>query len=88
MAEKFLDHNDDVTKPESTKIVVVDLQPTVPITGVIIMQGDITSLSTAQTIISHFKGERAELVICDGASDVTGEFNHCFLTYCQIYIPF
>lgn len=72
LAEKLLDHNDDVTGPESAKIVAVDLQPMAPIPGVITMQGDITSLSTAQTIISHFKGERAELVICDGAPDVTG----------------
>lgn len=28
--------------------------------------------STAEQIISHFEGEQADLVICDGAPDVTG----------------
>jgi len=53
-------------------IVSVDLQEMAPLDGVIIMQGDITSESTAQQIISHFKGEKAHLVVCDGAPDVTG----------------
>ena len=28
--------------------------------------------STAREIIGHFEGEEAELVVCDGAPDVTG----------------
>ena len=36
------------------------------------MQGDITKLSTAKKIVNHFSGEKAELVVCDGAPDVTG----------------
>ena len=28
--------------------------------------------STAEEIIGHFKGEQADLVVCDGAPDVTG----------------
>lgn len=28
--------------------------------------------STAREIIGHFEGEKADLVICDGAPDVTG----------------
>merc|ERR1712038_719719 len=43
-----------------------------PLHGVTCLQGDITSLETAKAIITHFKGNRAELVICDGAPDVTG----------------
>jgi tRNA (cytidine32/guanosine34-2'-O)-methyltransferase len=35
-------------------------------------QGDITSQATAEAIIAHFQGQRAELVVCDGAPDVTG----------------
>lgn len=54
------------------KIVAVDLQPMAPIEGVRCLQGDITSLETAKLIIQHFQGERAELVVCDGAPDVTG----------------
>ena len=36
------------------------------------MQGDITSKDTADEIISHFDGLKADLVVCDGAPDVTG----------------
>lgn len=35
-------------------------------------QGDITSKSTADAIIDYFRGGLAELVVCDGAPDVTG----------------
>lgn len=54
------------------KIVAVDLQKMAPLPGVIQLQGDITKLSTAQAIISEFAGEKADLVVCDGAPDVTG----------------
>mmetsp|Transcript_16978 Transcript_16978/g.47408 ORF Transcript_16978/g.47408 Transcript_16978/m.47408 type:complete len:305 (-) Transcript_16978:163-1077(-) len=54
------------------KIVSVDLQPMAPIEGVIQLQGDITSLETAQQLISHFDGHKADLVVSDGAPDVTG----------------
>ncbi|XP_028397693.1 putative tRNA (cytidine(32)/guanosine(34)-2'-O)-methyltransferase [Dendronephthya gigantea] len=55
-----------------TKIVAVDLQAMAPLPGVIQIQGDITKVSTANEIISHFEGEHADLVVCDGAPDVTG----------------
>lgn len=57
---------------ENPSIVAVDLQPMAPLPGVHTLQGDITSISTAKSIISHFRGERAQLVVCDGAPDVTG----------------
>lgn len=57
---------------EIPKIVAVDLQPMSPIDGVLTMQGDITSVDTAKAIVQHFQGQRAELVVCDGAPDVTG----------------
>jgi len=53
-------------------IVAVDLQPMAPLPGVIQLQGDITKASTAQQIISYFEGNLADLVVCDGAPDVTG----------------
>lgn len=56
----------------SPAIVAVDLQPMAPIDGVLCLQGDITSIDTAKSIIQHFQGSRAELVVCDGAPDVTG----------------
>ncbi|CAH8593191.1 unnamed protein product [Schistosoma turkestanicum] len=57
---------------KSVKIVAVDLQAMAPIPGVIQIQGDITSQNTAQRIIKHFDGKLAQLVVCDGAPDVTG----------------
>ncbi|XP_074926669.1 tRNA (cytidine(32)/guanosine(34)-2'-O)-methyltransferase [Chelonoidis abingdonii] len=58
--------------PESVKIVAVDLQAMAPLPGVVQIQGDITKVSTAQEIIQHFEGQPADLVVCDGAPDVTG----------------
>ncbi len=66
------DQRDNDGDSDGPKIVAVDLQPMAPLHGVTCIQGDITSLETAQAIIRHFKGNRAELVICDGAPDVTG----------------
>ncbi|XP_076307104.1 tRNA (cytidine(32)/guanosine(34)-2'-O)-methyltransferase-like isoform X2 [Tachypleus tridentatus] len=67
--------------PDDVKIVAVDLQAMAPLPGVIQIQGDITEESTAHQIISHFKGEKADLVVCDGAPDVTGL--HDIDTYIQ-----
>ena len=65
--------------PEA-KIVAVDLQAMAPIPGVIQLQGDITKISTAEKIVSYFRSGKteeeerhlADLVVCDGAPDVTG----------------
>ncbi|MBW0508989.1 hypothetical protein O181_048704 [Austropuccinia psidii MF-1] len=57
---------------EQPKIVAVDLQPMAPLDGVVQIIGDITKLETAENILSHFQGEKADLVVCDGAPDVTG----------------
>ncbi|NP_001388094.1 tRNA (cytidine(32)/guanosine(34)-2'-O)-methyltransferase isoform X2 [Rattus norvegicus] len=56
----------------SGQVVAVDLQAMAPLPGVIQIQGDITQLSTAKEIIQHFEGCPADLVVCDGAPDVTG----------------
>ncbi|KAG2262359.1 hypothetical protein Bca52824_069438 [Brassica carinata] len=53
-------------------IVAIDLQPMSPIEGVILVQGDITNALTAHLVIRHFDGSKADLVVCDGAPDVTG----------------
>lgn len=60
-----------VSQPGS-KIVAVDLQPMAPLPNVVQLQGDITQVTTAQAIIAHFDGLPADLVVCDGAPDVTG----------------
>lgn len=81
LVDKLYVEEDDEMKPVSSspapRIVAVDLQPMAPIDGVHIIQGDITSIKTAQEIIaammsSNGNEERAELVVCDGAPDVTG----------------
>jgi tRNA (cytidine32/guanosine34-2'-O)-methyltransferase len=56
----------------NAKIIAVDLQEMAPIPGVLSIIGDITANSTAEQIISHFRGNLADLVVCDGAPDVTG----------------
>lgn len=53
------------------RIVAVDLQDMAPIPGVTIIQGDITTEDTATRIVRLLDG-RAQLVVCDGAPDVTG----------------
>ncbi|VDO05918.1 unnamed protein product [Rodentolepis nana] len=57
---------------QDVKIVAVDLQAMALIPGVIQLQGDITSRETADRIIQQFEGKKAQLVVCDGAPDVTG----------------
>ena len=54
------------------RIVAVDLQEMAPVEHVRIVQGDITTESTAMEVISHLGNEKAQLVVCDGAPDVTG----------------
>lgn len=54
------------------KIVAVDLQEMAPIPGVVCMVGDITAKATAEAIVEQFEGHLADLVVCDGAPDVTG----------------
>ena len=65
-------HADKSPDADDVKIVAVDLQPMTPIKGVIQIQGDITTTETANKIIESFGGEKADLVVCDGAPDVTG----------------
>ena len=61
---------------DHSRIVAVDLQPMAPIDGVHTVQGDITSQRTVDEVLNLFREgdeERlADLVVCDGAPDVTG----------------
>ena len=58
------------------KIVGVDLQEMAPIEGVNLIAGDITSQETVDEVLNLFRegdtDRLADLVICDGAPDVTG----------------
>ncbi|KAH8312745.1 hypothetical protein KR044_012628 [Drosophila immigrans] len=59
----------------AVKIIAVDLQAMAPLQGVVQIQGDITKESTAEAIIAHYSSDaqqKAQLVVCDGAPDVTG----------------
>jgi tRNA (cytidine32/guanosine34-2'-O)-methyltransferase len=58
-----------ISDEEDPIIVSVDLQEMAPLDGVIEIQGDITSEKTANEIIHHFHGKKADLVVCDGAPD-------------------
>ena len=40
--------------------------------SVLLPLASLPQTSTAEEIIGHFKGEQADLVVCDGAPDVTG----------------
>lgn len=68
---KALNETRPATTPGAT-IIAVDLQPMAPLPGVVQIEGDITKKSTAEQIIGHFQGGLADLVVCDGAPDVTG----------------
>jgi tRNA (cytidine32/guanosine34-2'-O)-methyltransferase len=58
------------------RIVGVDLQEMAPIEGVNLIVGDITSQSTVDEVLGLFREGQmdryADLVVCDGAPDVTG----------------
>ncbi|XP_056371440.1 putative tRNA (cytidine(32)/guanosine(34)-2'-O)-methyltransferase isoform X4 [Oenanthe melanoleuca] len=54
------------------RVVAVDLQAMAPLPGVLQIQGDITKASTVQQIQHLLEGHPADLVVCDGAPDVTG----------------
>jgi 23S rRNA U2552 (ribose-2'-O)-methylase RlmE/FtsJ len=57
---------------DDVRIVAVDLQAMAPVAGVTVVQGDITARKTAADITAAFSGRPADLVVCDGAPDVTG----------------
>lgn len=63
---------DEALEAGKPRVVSVDLQEMAPIPGCALIVGDITSQETAEQIISYFQGDLADLVICDGAPDVTG----------------
>ena len=59
-------------KNDDIRVVSVDLQEMADIDGVAILQGDITTEETMTAILDIFKGKPTDLVVCDGAPDVTG----------------
>ncbi|VVC45819.1 Ribosomal RNA large subunit methyltransferase E,tRNA (cytidine(32)/guanosine(34)-2-O)-methyltransferase [Cinara cedri] len=69
-ADKTEGEQDDVS------IVAVDLQTMAPLPGVTQIKGDITKESTAKEILSQFSDRLVDLVVFDGAPDVTGLNDH------------
>ena len=59
------------SNPKS-KIVSVDIQDIVPIEGVTIIKGDITRQDTIEKILANFDQNKVDVIIFDGAPDVTG----------------
>ncbi|WVQ80891.1 hypothetical protein IAT38_002998 [Cryptococcus sp. DSM 104549] len=57
---------------EGAKVVSVDLQPMAPLANITILQTDITLPSTIPLVLDSLGGRKADLVVCDGAPDVTG----------------
>ena len=62
----------DATQDADKKAVAIDLQQMAPIDNIVTLQGDITSMETVKEVMRHCEGELVDLVICDGAPDVTG----------------
>uniref|UniRef100_A0AAV1UE46 Putative tRNA (cytidine(32)/guanosine(34)-2'-O)-methyltransferase n=1 Tax=Peronospora matthiolae TaxID=2874970 RepID=A0AAV1UE46_9STRA len=58
--------------PTDSIIVAVDLMEMAPLDGVVQIQGDITHKETADEIVAHFQGQKAQVVVSDGAPDVLG----------------
>lgn len=69
LAQRLLNVED--ADSQKARIVAVDKYPMEPIEGVVQVEGDITHTSTAEAVLGHFGGERADLVVCDGAPDIT-----------------
>ncbi|CAI5743158.1 unnamed protein product [Hyaloperonospora brassicae] len=58
--------------PKGSTIVAVDLMEMAPLAGVVQLQGDITHKATADAIVAQFQGQKAQVVVSDGAPDVLG----------------
>ena len=65
LSRKLIEERAD-TPDDDTKIVAVDLQAMAALPGVIQIQGDITKVSTAEEIISHFEVLFFEMIILNG----------------------
>ncbi|XP_030374965.1 putative tRNA (cytidine(32)/guanosine(34)-2'-O)-methyltransferase 2 [Scaptodrosophila lebanonensis] len=66
---------------KQVKIIAVDLQGMAPIEGVTQLRADITKEETAKAIIEYIGGQKAQLLVSDGAPDTTG--NHDLDEYMQ-----
>lgn len=81
VASLDLEESKSSLKPrENVKIVAIDLQPMAPLEGIVQLKADITHPSTVPLLLKaidpefdeHNETHRVDLVISDGAPDVTG----------------
>lgn len=62
----------DLGRSSESTVVAIDLQAIAPIDGVHMMQADITRPETLDAVSERFNGRPADIVLSDGAPDVTG----------------
>ncbi|KAF1774097.1 S-adenosyl-L-methionine-dependent methyltransferase [Phytophthora cactorum] len=53
--------------PKDSTIIAVDLMEMAPLDGVVQLKGDITHKATAEEIVAQFRGQKAQVVVSDGA---------------------
>ncbi|KFY40834.1 hypothetical protein V495_05235 [Pseudogymnoascus sp. VKM F-4514 (FW-929)] len=58
--------------PKDIKIVAIDLQPMAALQGIITLRADITHPATVPLLLDSLGSAKADLVLSDGAPDVTG----------------
>lgn len=61
-----------INRAKEARIIAIDLQEMAPIDGVKMLQADITKRSTLEEIRRYFGNTPADIVLSDGAPDVTG----------------
>lgn len=72
LSKRLYANKSDAAERDAVKIVAVDLQSMAPLPGVTQLKGDITKESTANEVLSQFGDQPVDLVVFDGAPDVTG----------------
>lgn len=72
LSKRLYANKSDDAERAAVKIVAVDLQSMAPLPGVTQLKGDITKESTANEVLSQFGDQLVDLVVFDGAPDVTG----------------
>ena len=72
LSQKLYATEEERNDPNDVRVASVDLQEIAPIPGVSFVMVDITTKKTAQAVLDIFKGQLVDLIVSDGAPDVTG----------------
>jgi tRNA (cytidine32/guanosine34-2'-O)-methyltransferase len=62
----------ELERADAATVVAIDLQAIAAIDGIIMLQRDITRRETVDEVRAIFSGRHADIVVSDGAPDVTG----------------